>query len=191
MFRTFSLSIFRSYSLYTQQWYMPYRFVDNFRAESGWNCWYALDSYKQKKYFLHPTRPALGPTQLPMHLVLDHSRGKSGRGVALTIQPHLAPRLKKEYTYTTAPPLCLHGRIHYVFIYYFPHFSSPFQKFKCTIISSEIDRMWFTWKAECGTVWIPHAQINNMSGNLEVYELCCFHLQQSVSFYINATEKLM
>ena len=24
--------------------------------------------------------------------------------------PHLAPRLKKEYNYTYAPPLCLHGR---------------------------------------------------------------------------------
>jgi hypothetical protein len=25
------------YSLYTQQWYMSYRFVDSFRAGSGWN----------------------------------------------------------------------------------------------------------------------------------------------------------
>jgi hypothetical protein len=38
MFRTVPLSIIRSYSLYTQQWYMSYRFVDSFRAESGWNC---------------------------------------------------------------------------------------------------------------------------------------------------------
>jgi hypothetical protein len=26
------------YSLYTQQWYMSYRFVDSFRAGRGWNC---------------------------------------------------------------------------------------------------------------------------------------------------------
>jgi hypothetical protein len=37
MFRTVHLSITRSYSLYTQQWYMSYRFVDSFRAGSGWN----------------------------------------------------------------------------------------------------------------------------------------------------------
>jgi hypothetical protein len=37
MFRTVPLSIIRSYSLYTQQWYMSYTFVDSFRAaaESG------------------------------------------------------------------------------------------------------------------------------------------------------------
>jgi hypothetical protein len=40
MFRTVPLSIISSYSLYTQQWYMSYRFVDSFRAAagSGWNC---------------------------------------------------------------------------------------------------------------------------------------------------------
>jgi hypothetical protein len=34
MFRTVPLSIIRSYSLYTQQWYVSYRFVDSFRAGS-------------------------------------------------------------------------------------------------------------------------------------------------------------
>jgi hypothetical protein len=38
MFRTVPVSIIRSYSRYTQQWYMSYRFVDSFRAGSGWNC---------------------------------------------------------------------------------------------------------------------------------------------------------
>jgi hypothetical protein len=38
MFRTVPLSIIRSYSPYTQQWYMSYRFVDSFQAGSGWNC---------------------------------------------------------------------------------------------------------------------------------------------------------
>ena len=35
MFRTVSLSIIRSFSLYTQQWYMSYRFADSLRAGSG------------------------------------------------------------------------------------------------------------------------------------------------------------
>jgi hypothetical protein len=41
VFRTVPLSIIRSYSLYTQQWYKSYRIVDSFRAAaaagSGWN----------------------------------------------------------------------------------------------------------------------------------------------------------
>ena len=35
MFRTVPLSIIRSFSLYTQQWYMSYRFADRLRAGSG------------------------------------------------------------------------------------------------------------------------------------------------------------
>ena len=35
MFRTVPLSIIRSFSLYTQQWYMSYRFADSFGAGSG------------------------------------------------------------------------------------------------------------------------------------------------------------
>ena len=37
MFRTVPLSIIRSYSLYTQQWYMSYRSADSLRAGSGRN----------------------------------------------------------------------------------------------------------------------------------------------------------
>jgi len=37
MFQTVPLSIIRSFSLYTQQWYMLYRFADSFRAGSGWS----------------------------------------------------------------------------------------------------------------------------------------------------------
>jgi len=37
MFRTVPLSIIRSFSLYTQQWYMSYTFADSLRAGSGWN----------------------------------------------------------------------------------------------------------------------------------------------------------
>jgi hypothetical protein len=35
MFRTVSLSIISSFSLYTHQWYMSYRFADSLRAGSG------------------------------------------------------------------------------------------------------------------------------------------------------------
>ena len=35
MFRTVPLSTISSFSLYTQQWYMSYRFADSLRAGSG------------------------------------------------------------------------------------------------------------------------------------------------------------
>ena len=38
MFRTVPVSIIRSFSLYTQQWYMSYRSADRLRAGSGQNC---------------------------------------------------------------------------------------------------------------------------------------------------------
>ena len=38
MFQTVPLSIIRSFSLYTQQRYMSYRFADSLRAGSGRNC---------------------------------------------------------------------------------------------------------------------------------------------------------
>ena len=34
-------------------------------------------------------------------------RGESGQGVELTIHPHLASGLKKEYSYTSTPPMGL------------------------------------------------------------------------------------
>ena len=38
MFRTVLLSIIGSSSLYTQQWFMSYRFADSLRTGSGLNC---------------------------------------------------------------------------------------------------------------------------------------------------------
>jgi hypothetical protein len=55
--------------------------------------------------FLHPPRPALVLMQPPIHWVLHHLQGLSGRGVVLTTQPHLVPRLKKEIAIPLLP-LC-------------------------------------------------------------------------------------
>jgi len=50
MFRTDPLSIIKSFSLYTQQWFMPNKFADSLQAGSGWNCsemrpgWFPLHS---------------------------------------------------------------------------------------------------------------------------------------------------
>jgi len=48
MFRTVPLSIIRSSSLYTQQWYMSYRFADSLRAGSG-----MLRPYPARKLSAH------------------------------------------------------------------------------------------------------------------------------------------
>ena len=48
MFRTVPLSIIRSFLLYTQQWYMSYRFADSLRAGSGWN--YQLEALISQIY---------------------------------------------------------------------------------------------------------------------------------------------
>jgi len=47
-----------------------------------------------RRDFPNPSRPALGLTQLPIHWIPGALPGLSGRGVALTTHPHLAPRSK-------------------------------------------------------------------------------------------------
>ena len=46
-FRTVPLSIIRSYSMYTQQWYMSYRFADSLRVESRWSILILLENCQQ------------------------------------------------------------------------------------------------------------------------------------------------
>jgi len=45
MFRTIPLSIIRSFSLYTHQWYMSYWFADSLWAGSSW-IWFSSDRTK-------------------------------------------------------------------------------------------------------------------------------------------------
>jgi hypothetical protein len=57
------------------------------------------------------SRPALGPTQPPIQWVpgVLSPGAKRGRGVTLTAHPHLVPRLRMSRSYTSSPPMCLHG----------------------------------------------------------------------------------
>jgi len=53
MFRTVPLSIIRSSSLYTQQWYMSLKFADSLRAGPGWNILILLASCPQTSMIYH------------------------------------------------------------------------------------------------------------------------------------------
>jgi len=53
--------------------------------------------------FPRPSSPVLGTTRTSVQWVPGLSRELSGRGVALTTHPLLAPMLKKEYSYTYFP----------------------------------------------------------------------------------------
>jgi len=50
MFRTVPLSIVRSFSLYTQQWYMSYWFADSLLASSQKNCPKHVQFYSKNNF---------------------------------------------------------------------------------------------------------------------------------------------
>ena len=62
------------------------------------------DRIPMRRDLPHPSRRTLGPTQPPIQCVPGLSRG-----MALTIHPHVEPRLKKEQSYTFTSPLGLRG----------------------------------------------------------------------------------
>jgi len=53
MFQTVPLSIISSFSLYTLQWYMSYRFADSLQAGSGRNVLILLASCQQNLYDIY------------------------------------------------------------------------------------------------------------------------------------------
>jgi len=51
MFQTVPLSIIMSFSLYTQQWYMSYRFADSLQTDDGQrNCLKHVECYTKNKF---------------------------------------------------------------------------------------------------------------------------------------------
>jgi hypothetical protein len=85
----------------------------------GWRSWYSdlpwagrssgIESRWEARFSapiqthpgVHPASYTVGTGSL--------SQGLSSQGVTLTTHPHLMPRLKKEYSCTSTPPLGLHG----------------------------------------------------------------------------------
>jgi hypothetical protein len=61
--------------------------------------------------FVYLSRPAIGPTQLPVQWVSGLFSGGQVAGGGVDHPPSLKPRLKKEYSYALAPPKDLHCRL--------------------------------------------------------------------------------
>jgi len=62
-----------------------------------------------RRDFPHPSRTDMGPTQPPIKWVSYLLPGVQRPGRGVDHPTHLAPRLKKEWSYTSTPPLNLRG----------------------------------------------------------------------------------
>jgi hypothetical protein len=72
----------------------------------------SIPEQRQKIFLLaSASRPAMRPTHPPVQRVPGVlSPGvKRGRGVMLTTNPHLVPRLRMSRSYTSSPPMRIHG----------------------------------------------------------------------------------
>ena len=57
---------------------------------------------------------------------------RSGRGVVLTTHPHLSAKVKKEYGYTSTPPLGLHGLLwEHLYLYFLVKISKSLKWYDC------------------------------------------------------------
>jgi len=86
MFRTVPLSIARSFSLYTQQWYVSYTFADSLRAGSGWNwipSWSCLQAVRKPVWhipllYVQLKTPDDGQRNCPKHIEFQSNNTSSG-----------------------------------------------------------------------------------------------------------------
>jgi hypothetical protein len=151
MFRTVPLSIIRSYSLDTQQWYMLYRFVDSFWGGSGWNRAKPFPSWSCSKAAYKPLwnipllsvqwiTPDEGQRNCPKHVEF-HLQNKFEKSV------HLVGFIirKSDQLVENFPTFCATGRLKSVFTWSHCAFQSwatwvqPSYFFKDIL---NIDRMW-------------------------------------------------
>ena len=75
------------------------------------------------RVFPHSSRRSVGPTQPPIQQVPGLIPGVKQPGRGVNHPPHLAPRLKKEYSYTSTRPLGLCGLLQgesyfYLYLYF-------------------------------------------------------------------------
>jgi hypothetical protein len=73
--------------------------------------WRSGDRIWVEARFFAPVQTGPRSTPPPVKWVPHHSRGTSGRDVALTTQSNLALRSKKEKSYVFTPPVWLHGSL--------------------------------------------------------------------------------
>jgi hypothetical protein len=98
--------------------------VEGRNSSAGIEIRYRLDGPGIKSrcgeaFLIRPDRPC-GPPSLLYNRYRVFTGGKSGHGVALTTHPHLAPRLKKEYSLTLLPlwAFVACSRVNFTFTFY-------------------------------------------------------------------------